>query len=151
MRRARFGHQFDTDPVFLSAFHTKSAAIFKIDALPGDDAAQCPAHSGTGTGQHRIKLDGLPQKLGEENSQGLVGSPEKPGAFKNSQAAQILLLVEDIHREGPLPLQFQQQRLPHVVGHVMQRQECGHFLHIKGLGIQLQPQFVLQIPLLRDP
>ena len=51
----------------LSIFHTQSTTIFKINTLPGNDAAQGSSYSGTGTGQNGILLNRLPQKLGKED------------------------------------------------------------------------------------
>ena len=143
--------QLHADPIVLPAFHAEGAAILKINALPGNDTAQRPPRGGAGAGQNGILLNRLPQKLGKEKRQRFVRLPELPGTFKNRQAAQVFLLVENIHGKGALPLQFQQQRLPDVGGHIVQGQEGRHFLHVEGLGIQLQAQLVSQIVLLRNP
>ena len=125
--------------------------MLEIHALPGNDAPQGPAHGGPGAGKHGILQNGLPQQLAEKDRQGPVGIPESPLAFQHREAAQVFLLVENVHGQGTPPLQFQQQRLPNVDGHIVQGQERGHFFHVKGLGIQLVSQLIFQVIFLRDP
>ena len=127
--------------------------MLKVHTLPGNDAPQGPAHGGPGAGKHGILQNGLPQQLAKKKDrQGLVGIPEGPLAFQHREAAQIfLLLVENVHGQDRRPLQFQQQRLPNVDGHIVQRKGHGHFFHVKGLGIQLEAQLIFQVIFLRDP
>ena len=87
MITAGFRNQLHTDPIMLSIFHTQSTTIFKINTLPGNDAAQGSSYSGTGTGQNRILLNSLSQKFGKENCQCPVRGPEWTRSFKNSQTS----------------------------------------------------------------
>jgi len=56
-RRAMLRLEANADPVRFSVFLTERPPQLKIDRLPGNDAAQRAADSGTGAGEYRILLD----------------------------------------------------------------------------------------------